>query len=161
MAKMAKEEERESRIFGVVCLVTAFTFAIAFLLIKRTPIESWMWFLTPITGVSAFIVGYVTWKHLVSGRKEDRNIRSGFAGLIVGIVTHFLQFVLWVSLFYVLSFFTDNPWILDKNFSPISIMRAIGVMSVSSIIFSGIYTIPIAIGIAILFAELYQPNKSP
>ena len=108
-------------------------------------------------GISAFITGYLTWGRLVAGRDENRARRTVWAGCIVGVAMHFVHSFSLMFMAVTIGVFKEGLWFLLEDFQFILIGSL--AMGLFCLIGTGIFTIPVAILVARIFAEKYPVDK--
>ncbi len=108
-------------------------------------------------GISSLITGYLTWSRLVAGRDKNRAHRAVWAGCIVGIAIHFVQSFLLMFMAVTIDLFRKDLSFFSKDF-PLILIGPVA-MGFLGLIVTGIFTIPIAILAARIFAEKYPVEK--
>lgn len=163
---MKRTSSKESYLFAFVCFLVTVSCILIFLMLSKAPANSWQWGMPPFAGISVFIIGYLAWSRLVAGRNEDRARRSVYAGCIVGVATHFVHSAIWGLVWVAASLFTNQSWLekdapLIINIGTVAaiIIRAAAVMGIFSLVITGIFTIPLGIFVARLFAAISPSDK--
>lgn len=145
-----KEHRKEAGLFALVCFLLTISLMFFFL---GGNINGW-----PLSyGISAFIAGYLTWSRLVAGRDKNRARQAVKAGCIVGIAIHFVQSFLLMFMAVIIDLFRNNLSSFSENFSLILLGPV--AMGFFCLIATGIFTIPIAILTARIFAKKYTVGK--